>query len=176
LSGRGKIFAQGNLLNARNLLHRREIQIFNLLKTAATIAAAAALLTGCAASGPQFRTVQLSPVAANSGRVFFYRVYESFGAGMRPDIHACGKKVGESIPGGVFFVELPVGECEIMIPSILYPGERKLTVNISNQKAVYVRTFMGASSFGGRTNVELVPEETALNAIGSLSVTNTPSK
>lgn len=132
------------------------------------------LLTACAASGPKFASVKdaMPAVAENTGRLFFYREYAAFGSGMRPDIFACGAKIGESIPGGVFYADLPVGECEIAIPSVMYPGERKMMVTVGKPKVQYFRTWMGASSFGGRTNIEAVTEEAALKAIQDLALTN----
>jgi hypothetical protein len=131
------------------------------------------LLYACAATGPRFETLKDSfPIVdENSGRVFFYREYASFGAGMRPDIFACNRKVGESIPGGVFYVDLPVGECDISIPTVLYGGERKLKINIPARKTLYLRTWIGGSGFGGRTNMELVREEVATAAIQGLALT-----
>ncbi|MDM5181555.1 hypothetical protein PO883_30725 [Massilia sp. DJPM01] len=131
-------------------------------------------LTACAATGPKFSTVEntLPAVADKTGRVFFYREYSSFGAGMRPDIFACGSKVGESIPGGMFYADLPAGECEITIPSVMYPGERKISVTVGTPKVIYFKTWMGASSFGGRTNIEEVSAGEAVEAMQDLALTN----
>lgn len=132
------------------------------------------LLTACAASGPKFASLKdsMPAVADTSGRLFFYREYSAFGSGMRPDIFACGAKVGESIPGGMFYVDLPAGNCEISIPSVMYPGERNMTVTVGTPKVQYFRTWMGASSFGGRTNIEAATEDAALKAMQDLSLTN----
>jgi hypothetical protein len=131
-------------------------------------------LYGCAATGPKLETVKglFPPIGENSGRLFFYRVYSGFGSGMRPDILVCGKKVGESIPGGAFYVDLPAGECDITVPGILYPTDNKVSVTISPQGVQYIRTWIGGSGFGGRTNMEFVPEATAIEAMNDLALTN----
>jgi hypothetical protein len=131
-------------------------------------------LYGCAATGPKFETMKNSfpPIGEQMGRLFFYRVYSGYGSGMRPDILVCEKKVGESIPGGAFYVDLPVGECDITIPGMLYPTDNKVSVKIRPQGVQYIRTWIGGSGFGGRTNMEFVPEATALEAMNELSLTN----
>lgn len=143
------------------------------LSTRLALTTCAVLLHGCAATGPTFEVVRNSfpTVKEGNGRLFFYREYESFGAGMRPAIFACNKKVGESIPGGVFYVDLPTGECDVSIPTVLYGGERKLRVSILPARPQYIRTWIGGSGFGGRTNMELVPEEKANDAIKRLAFT-----
>ena len=130
-------------------------------------------LYGCAATGPQFEAVSASlpPISGKNSRLFFYREYAAFGSGMRPDIFVCNKKVGQSVPGGAFYVDLPAGECNVTIPAILYPGQEDLRVDMGPRGVKYVRTWMGGSSFGGRTNMELVPEATAINALQGLAFT-----
>ena len=132
------------------------------------------LLYACAATGPKLETVidSFPPLGENNGRLFFYREYATFGSAMRPDIFVCGKQVGKSVPGGVFYVDLPAGECDITIPAMLHPGERSLRVNISPRGMQYIRTWIGGSGFVGRTNMELVPETTAIDAMKGLAVTN----
>lgn len=131
-------------------------------------------LYGCAATGPKLGTVKDSfpPIGENSGRLFFYRVYAGYGSAMRPDILVCGKKVGASIPGGAFYVDLPAGECDVTVPGMLYPTDNQMSVNISPQSVQYIRTWIGASGFGGRTNMEFVPAATAIEAMNDLALTN----
>lgn len=135
------------------------------------------LLNACAATGPKLESVKSSipPLEENSGRLFFYREYSAFGAGMRPDILVCGKKVGQSVPGGVFYVDLPAGECDVTIPGMLYPGKNSLHVSIQQRGVQYIRSWVGGSGFGGRTNMELVTESTATSAMKGLSVSNVKS-
>ena len=134
----------------------------------------ALVLYACAATGPIFETVRdsLPPLGENNGRLFLYREYAVFGSAMIPDIIISGKKVGESIPGGVFYVDLLAGEYDIIIPTIFYPGQNNLRVNLEPREVQYIRTWIGASGWGGRAYIELVPETTAINAMKGLAVTN----
>jgi hypothetical protein len=134
---------------------------------------AAAILSGCAASGAKFSTIESSfpAVEPDSGRVYFYRTYSTFGAGMRPEIFVDGKVVGKSIPGGVFYADLSAGEHAITVDAQIYPGASLLRVNIEPKETAYVRTWIGGGGFVGRTNIAIVPESEAKAAIAELSFT-----
>ncbi len=144
------------------------------IKAPHAVVAVAAMITACAAAGPKLGLVRDSiPVLEQGkGRLFFYREYATFGSGMQPDILVCGKKVGESIPGGVLYVDLPPGECEVSLPAIVFKGQTRLKVTIAAPGVQYLRTSVGSAGFNGFTNVELVTEAAATTAMQDLSLTD----
>ena len=143
------------------------------MKKIAFVLLTTAILSGCAASGAKFSTVEsnLPEISASAGRVYFYRTYSSFGAGMRPTIFVDGKPVGKSIPGGVFYTDLPTGNHAVTIDAQIYPGQSSLQLNVEPKETTYVKTWIGASGFGGRTNMAIVAESEGNTAINDLSFT-----
>lgn len=122
-----------------------------------TLLAMALVAAGCA-TAPQ-STTRAAPSATppdGSGRIVFYRPSGIFGYGMRPDILLDGKMVGVSAPGSQFHVNAAPGKHHVTVPNSLYSGDRGLEVTVRNREIVYVRTSLGGSAFGGRTNVELI--------------------
>ena len=147
--------------------------MFNRTNTPFALIATAALVTACAATGAQLGTVQQSipALAPGEGRLFFYRANAAFGSGMRPDIVVCGRKVGQSAPGGMFYVDLPAGPCELSIPAIVFKGQTKLKVKIGRPEVQYLRTAIGSAGFDGFTNVEVVPAAIATAEMQGLALT-----
>ena len=112
---------------------------------------------GCATAPAVTTRAATSTVPQDgSGRIVFYRPSGLFGYGMRPDIFLDGKKVGESTPGSQFHVPVAPGTHYVSVPNSVYSGDRRLEVKVGNKEIVYVRTSLGGSAFGGRTNVELI--------------------
>ncbi len=115
------------------------------------------VLAGCATPpAPEARSTPSAVPAEGSGRIVFYRPNGVFGYLMRADILLDGKKVGESAPGMKFYVDTAPGIHHIVVPNSMYSGDRSLDVKVVEKGAVYVRTSLGGSAFGGRTNVELI--------------------
>lgn len=103
--------------------------------------AALALLSACA-SGPKYSDVASTfpQLAANQGRIWFYRSGIMFGAGIQPDIMLNGAKVGDSVPGGFFFVDRPAGNYEVLLSTEV---ERKVTFTLEPRQERYVRMTVG---------------------------------
>lgn len=106
----------------------------------------------------------------SGGTIVFYRPKGLFGAGMRPDILLDGQVVGQSAPGKKFHVAVPSGPHRVSVPNSLYSGERALEISIVDGEMVYVRTSLGGSAFGGRTNVELIDAATGANETEKLKL------
>ncbi len=70
-------------------------------------------LAACA-TGPKYTEMQSSipTLGAEQGRVYFYRSGSAFGAAVQPSILLNGVVVGESKPGGFFFVDQAAGNKE----------------------------------------------------------------
>ena len=135
------------------------------------------LFIGCAGTGPKFEEVENFIPQQNSeeGRIFFYRTSSIWGAGMRPAIYIDNVSIGSSSPGTIFYADVAPGRKVIKIPSIMYGGERKIEADIKKGSVLYVKTWIGASGLGGRTNMEIVEPERALNEIGGLALKNGPA-
>ena len=133
------------------------------MKTFGAIVRSSMIVVILAAAGCATPTASVAPASISAvppegmGRIVFYRTSGLWGYGMRPEIFLDGKKVGQSVPGAKFHVHVPPGTYQVTVPNSVYDGERKLAVTLRNKDIVYVRTSLGGSALGGRTNVEVVP-------------------
>ncbi len=125
-----------------------------------------ALLTACA-SGPKHSEVASSipGLKPDQGRVYLYRSNSMMGAAIQPNITINGRVMGESKPGGFFFVDLPAGPVEIATSTEV---EKKLTFTLDAGQIRYVRTSIGFGLMVGRVYPELVD-----NAVGQKEVADT---
>ncbi|TCS36794.1 uncharacterized protein DUF2846 [Paucimonas lemoignei] len=131
----------------------------------------AVVLTGCA-SGVKHKDMQASIPAlkADQGRIYFYRSASMLGAALQPDINLDGKVVGESKPGGFFFVDTNVGNHEVATSTEV---EKKLTFTLDKGEVKYVKTSPSFGVMVGRIVPELVNAAEAQNEISDLSYTGT---
>lgn len=123
--------------------------------------AAVALFAGCAMPGP----LVMPPADPNGGVIVFYRPNTGFGYGQRGDILLDGRVVGRSSPGVQFAVAAAPGLRVVSVPNFLYAGERTADVRVAVGETVYVRTSIGAASFGGRFDIDVVPPAAAVAEI-----------
>lgn len=138
--------------------------------SAIAVLIAAAVLTGCAADGPKMTEMQSSMPALKSdqGRVFFFRKASMLGAALQPVINLDGSVVGESKPGGFFYVDTTVGSHVAMTSTEV---SNKLSFVLAPGEVKYVRT---APSFGllvGHITPTLVGADEAKPEIATLSYT-----
>jgi hypothetical protein len=132
--------------------------------------AAAAILSGCAASGPKFAQQEaVTPqVSAEQGRVYFYRADSFVGGGLRPAIKFDGNAVGDSVPGGYFYVDAAAGSHEA---STSTEATNKLSFVLDKGETKYVRTKVSMGVLVGHVTPELVSKDEAQREIGELSYT-----
>ncbi len=141
----------------------------NTIVRCAALAVAVALLGGCA-TGAKYQDVvhTLQAPKAGEGRIYFLRSASFVGGALQPDIRLNGQVVGESKPGGFFYVDRPSGnyvaatatETEKTASFVLRAGETK-----------YLRTSPSMGLIVGRVVVELESEDKALAELPSLSYT-----
>jgi hypothetical protein len=86
-------------------------------------------LTGClgpqAPFYPQVATT-IPPVPPNQGRIYFYRDYEPYESLSRPYLYLNRQIVGISIPGGVFYRDVPPETYEVSVYSLgAFPNQFK---------------------------------------------------
>ncbi|WP_374581488.1 DUF2846 domain-containing protein [Pseudoduganella sp.] len=135
--------------------------------------AAAVVLTGCAATGPKFAQQEaLTPkLAADQGRVYFYRVDSFVGGAVRPSIKLDGAVVGDSTPGGYFYVDANAGKHEA---STSTEATNNLTFVLDKGEIKYVRTKVQMGLLVGRVIPELVSADEAQKELPSLNFTGAP--
>lgn len=132
--------------------------------------AAAIVLTGCAATGPKFAQQEAATpkLAAEQGRVYFYRVDSFVGGAVRPSIKLDGAVVGDSTPGGYFYVDAGAGKHEA---STSTEATNKVTFVLDKGETKYVRTKVQMGLLVGHAVPELVSADEAQKELPSLSFT-----
>lgn len=135
-------------------------------------AVAVTVMSGCATGIKHEQMASSLPsVKAGEGRIYFFRSSSMFGAAVQPDIRLNGQVVGESKPGGFFFVDRPAGsylatastETEKTVSFVLKSGETK-----------YIRSSVGLGLLVGRVILEPETPEKAQSELASLSYTGAP--
>lgn len=130
-----------------------------------------ALLTACA-SGPKHADVASSipGLKPDQGRVYVYRSNSMVGAAIQPNVTINSKVVGESKPGGFFFVDLPAGPVEVSTSTEV---EKKLTFTLAPGQTRYVRTVIGMGILVGRVYPELVDNAEGIKQVSESSYVGT---
>jgi hypothetical protein len=128
-------------------------------------------LTGCA-SGIKHKDMAASIPALQSdaGRIYFYRSASMFGAAIQPSIKLDGVQVGDSKPGGFFFVDSKAGNHEVMCSTEV---DKKLTFTLDKGEVKYVKTTIGLGLIAGRVIPELVSQKEAQQELSDMSFTGT---
>ena len=136
---------------------------------------AVVVLAGCAASGPKISEMRASmpQLRPDQGRIFFYRNSSMLGAAMQPNIMLNGRVVGESKPGGFFYVDEAAGPKEVATSTEV---ERKLTFTLDRGQTRYVRTAIGMGLAVGRVYPELVDHATAEKELQETSYTGAATR
>ncbi len=134
------------------------------------LAAAVALLAGCATSGMRHAELKtsLAPPKAGEGRIYFYRASSPFGAAVQPDIRINGTSVGGSKPGGFFYVDRPAGRYEAHASTEV---DRMVSFTLAAGETKYIRTSPSFGVLVGRINFELVNAPEAEAELASLHYT-----
>jgi hypothetical protein len=140
-----------------------------ILKLAA-IAAVAAVLGGCAASGAKYQEMASSmpSLKAGDGRIYFLRSSSMVGAAIQPDIRLNGQVVGVSKPGGFFYVDRPAGTYSAATSTEV---EKTASFALASGETKYLRTSPSLGVLVGRIVVELESPEKARAELPSLSYT-----
>lgn len=133
-----------------------------------------ALLAGCAASGPKPSEIRgsLPTLAADQGRIYFYRTPFTFGGAVTAEIRLNGQPVGRSQRGSFFYVDRPAGNYEVSTSTEV---ERKLTFALAPGETKYVRTYVSFGVLVGRVVPELMNAAEAEADMADLAYTG-PTK
>jgi hypothetical protein len=136
------------------------------------ILAVPALLAACA-SGPKMAEVSSSipGLKPDQARIYVYRSGSMLGAAIQPKVMLNGKAVGESKPGGFFFVDVAPGPIEVTTTSEV---EKKLSFTVAAGQTRYVRTTVGLGVLVYRVYPELVDNAEGTKEIADSSYIGVP--
>lgn len=111
-------------------------------------------VAGCA-SGPSYQTVvnTLPRLESNMGRVYFYRSSSPVGAAIQPSVYLNGQKVGDSVPGGVYFKDVEPGQYEVEVETEV---KRKVRFSMKAGQSQYIKFSISFGVIAGRVRPELV--------------------
>jgi hypothetical protein len=126
-------------------------------------------ITGCA-SGVKYKDMASSipPVAPDKGRIFFYRTRSMVGAAVQPSIVLDGEKVGNSQPGGFFYVDKAPGVHEIKVAT---EAEKTRSLNLALQEIKYVKTSLDFGFIVGRPVIDVMDPQNAVEDLPDLGYT-----
>jgi hypothetical protein len=126
------------------------------------------VLTGCAATGTRYTAMQpyLPSIESGMGRIFFYRPAKMWGAAIRPKVWLNGEVIGESTPGGFFYVDNKPGDYQVSLTSEI---EKSLTFTLDEGQTRYVRLSVGMGVVVYRVYPELKDTSEALPELKTLS-------
>lgn len=139
-----------------------------------TFAMSALALIGCA-TGPKYTEVKSSipALSPDSGRIYFYRSGNMFGSGIQPSVKLNGLVVGESKPGGFFYVDVPPADYEVVLSTEV---DKKLTFSLEKQQEKCVRMSVGLGVIVYRVYPELIEPAVCNTEIQDMSYTGSPTK
>jgi len=142
------------------------MRLIKILILSVTIA-----LTACA-SGVKHKDMAstIPTLEADKGRIYFYRSASMMGAAIQPSIKLDGVQVGESKPGGFFFVDAKAGNHEVMCSTEV---DKKLTFKLDKGEVKYVKTSISFGVLAGRVIPELASPAEAQKELPELSFTGT---
>jgi len=131
-------------------------------------------LAACA-TGPKLAEMRSSipPLKSGEGRIYFYRAGSMVGAAIQPSISLNGKVVGDSKPGGFFFVDRAPGSMEVITSTEV---EKKLTFVLDAGQTRYVKTTTSFGVLAGRVQPELVDNATGEKELAETSYIGQPLK
>ena len=127
------------------------------------------LVAGCA-TGPDMKTManSIPSMPAEQGRIWFFRSASPFGSAIQPSIMLNGKKVGDSVPGGFFFVDTAPGNY-VVTTATETDYSVKFALDAAQER--FIKTVVSMGVMVGRVAPELVDPEAARAAIQTKSYT-----
>ena len=133
---------------------------------------AVALVSGCATGIKHDQMASSLPsLKAGQGRIYFFRSSSMVGAVVQPDIRLNGEVVGQSKPGGFFYVDRPAGN---YVAAASTETEKTVSFNLQAGETKYIRSSVSFGLAVGRVVLEPETPEKAKAELGSLSYTGAP--
>jgi Protein of unknown function (DUF2846) len=136
--------------------------------------AIATVVCGCAI-GPKFADMASSMPALkpNEGRIYFFRSASLRGAAVQPNIRLNGEIVGQSKPGGYFYVDRPAGN---YVASSSTETEKTASFALDAGETKYLRTWVSLGLLIGRVVIEIETPDKAKAELPSLSLTTNDAR
>jgi hypothetical protein len=135
----------------------------------ALAASVVALASGCATGIKHDQMASSLPsIKAGEGRIYFLRSASMVGAAVQPDIRLNGQVVGQSKPGGFFYVDRPAGS---YVASTSTETEKTVSFTLQSGETKYIRSSVSFGLMVGRVVLEPETPEKAKAELGSLSYT-----
>jgi hypothetical protein len=136
-------------------------------------------LAGCVRP-PPFATVAplIPPLAPDRARLYFYRDYEPYESLSEPYIYLNGRRIGTSIPGGVFYRDVPPETYLISVDTVGYYWNPFKTVALQPGDTLYVKieSLKSWESSGGESAYEadtfvvaIIPPEQGAGELAGMS-------
>ncbi|QDQ26035.1 DUF2846 domain-containing protein [Chitinimonas arctica] len=127
-----------------------------------------ALLSTAAIAAPKMSAVrdQIQPVAADKGRIYFYRDSSFFGMGVQPEIRLNGETIGQSSSGTAFFVDRAPGQYEASAKDDA-GSNRPFAVEAG--KVIYFKTKISMGLLSGHFSFNEMPAEQATLEMSNLN-------
>jgi len=131
------------------------------------LAAMAACLFGCSATGPRYSEMaeSLPSLGENAGRIYFYRNTLA-GMAVQPEVTINGQVVGKSQPNSFFFIDRPAGTYRA---SARTEAENSIDIVLLARQTAYVEMSIGLGFVVGRPAFERVAESEGRKALPSLA-------
>ena len=131
------------------------------------LAAMAACLFGCSATGPRYSEMaeSLPSLGENAGRIYFYRNTLA-GMAVQPEVTVNGQVVGTSQPNSFFFIVRPAGTYRARARS---DAENSIDIVLLARQTAYVEMSIGLGFVVGRPAFERVAESEGRKALPSLA-------
>lgn len=118
------------------------------MKKIASTIFCAALLAGCAATGPKYNAAELGAVPAGKSQIVLYRPF-ALGGGSNPEFIINGSDKCPSLPVNSFLiVTAPAGKVSVTEKAFL-ERETKFQMNTKGGKRYFVRTQPNEGGAGG---------------------------
>ncbi|MET3443391.1 hypothetical protein ABIC94_004184 [Variovorax paradoxus] len=131
------------------------------------LAALAACLFGCSATGPRYSEMaqSLPSLGENEGRIYFYR-NSILGAAVQPEVSLNGQVVGKSQPGSFFFVDRPAGSYRATART---EAEGSIDIALRPRQTAYIEMSISMGFLVGHPAFERVAEPEGRKALPSLA-------
>ena len=131
---------------------------------------ALALLQGCAATGPKGVEMAsaMSSIPDGFGRIVFFRANSVAGAAVQPEIRLDGQVVGQSKPGGFFYVDAAPGRHKA---SASTEASSEVEIQVLPGQTQYVRSAISMGFVVGRVTLSVEGSFTAKGELMGLSYT-----
>lgn len=131
------------------------------------LAALAACLVGCSATGPRYSEMaeSLPSLGENAGRIYFYRD-SILGAAVQPEVTVNGQVVGKSQPRSFFFIDRPAGTYRA---SARTEAEGSIDIVLLARQTAYIEMSINMGFLIGRPAFERVAESEGRKALPSLA-------